>query len=346
MANNAPPVTRDAGPSAARRPASTLASWFPELGALPRAGLLPLQPTPVVRSQLADSLWLKRDDLTASPIGGNKVRALDLLLGEAGPGREVLTAGALGSTHVLTTVAHAKALGARVSVVLWPQELNDVARVVAGRITSEADRVVASGSVAATYLRVFATRTTRDVIWVPAGGTSPLGILGHVEGALELAGQVAAHELPAPRRIVVPLGSGGTAAGLAVGAAIAGLTTQIVGVRVVSRIVANRARVMRLAHRTATLIEQLAPGAGLPSLSPDRFVVDDGFFGDAYARPSPSGDAAAARFQSAHGPLRVDPTYSAKALAGALARCDNEPTLFWLTFDSRWLDGQLRPLRS
>jgi D-cysteine desulfhydrase len=317
---------------------ANLADRFPALASLPRAGLLGALPTPVVPSAVAPALWVKRDDLTALPIGGNKVRALDFLLGGLRPGATVLTAGAAGSTHSLTTVMHARRLGARTAVVRWPQEMNDVARVVARTIEMEADRTYGARSVPGAYWRAWRLRWTGDVRWVPAGGTSPLGMLGHVEAALELASQVAAGECPVPARVVVPLGSGGTAAGLALGLEIAGLPTRVVAVRVVSRIVANRARALRLAARTARLIERLAPGARVPRVSPDRLQVAEGYFGGAYARETSDGRAAAERFRDAHAPARLEPTYTAKSFAGALARCDGQPTLFWLTFDARWLE--------
>ena len=74
---------------------------------------------------------------------------------------------------------------------------------------------------------------------------------------------------PAPDSLVVPLGSGGTAAGLMVGLALAGLPTRVVGVRVVPRLVANRRRVMRLARATAARFAKLA-GVAPPVLDENR----------------------------------------------------------------------------
>ena len=317
-----------------RRP---LFDYFPALEALPRASLLALLPTPVERSPLAAALWIKRDDLTALPIGGNKVRALEFLLGGQIAGAEVVTVGATGSTHALTTVVHARRLGARATVVRWPQVLNPTAEAVSRRIDMEADATFATRSVPAAYLRALAIRLARPVRWVPAGGSSALGVLGHVDAALELAAQVAAGEAPAPARLVVPLGSGGTAAGLALGLELAGLPTCVLGVRVVPRIIANERRVARLAARAGRLIERLAPDSRVPPLDPARLQVVDGHFGGAYGRETDEGRAAAARFRREHTSAALDPTYSAKAFAAALARCDGSPTIFWLTFDARWL---------
>ena len=284
-------------------------------------------------SSLAPGLWVKRDDLSALPLGGNKVRALEFLLGGVRPGEEVLTVGGVGSTHALATAMYAAALDARTTVIRWPQEMHAAAAEVDARIR-EAATVHDASWVGAAYLRAALIRAARPVTYIPAGGTTPLGILGHVESALELAGQVAAGLLPAPARVVLPLGSGGTAAGLMLGFALAGLDTEVIGVQVVPRAVARRGRVRRLVERTLRFIER-AGGSPIGALAFPRFLVERAYYGGAYGREVPAGQSAALRFREAHGGAMLEPTYSAKACAAALARCDERPTLFWVTFDSR-----------
>src|SRR4029434_5777652 len=106
----------------------------------------------------------------------------------------------------------------------------------------------------------------------PLGGSNPLGTLGHVNAALELAAQVDAGQLPHPVRLVVALGSGRTAAGLALGFAIAGMETTVLGVRVGPRIGANRWRVLRLVEQTRQLIARYI-GRAPPAVRGDRLVV-------------------------------------------------------------------------
>jgi len=326
-----------------------LLSRFPALRALPRAELGAF-PSPVERlTGVAEGeLWIKRDDLNAPVCGGNKVRALEFLLGGVRPGDSVVTVGGTGSTHVLCTAVHAARLGARTVAVRWPHDMNPVARAVAELAARECAEVRsawgAADGIARGYL-LSAARRVRGVRahWVPLGGSVPLGVLGHVNAALELAGQVAEGALPHPRRVVVPFGSGGTAAGLALGFAIAGLDTTLVAARVGPRIAVNRARLLRLARRTARLIERLT-GAGAGSLPrPGRVEVAHQFYGGAYGRPLAAGEHAAAILHERAG-LRVDATYGAKALAAALdsarAHAGDGPTLFWLTFDARVLDGR------
>ncbi|HEU4631487.1 MAG TPA: pyridoxal-phosphate dependent enzyme [Gemmatimonadaceae bacterium] len=319
---------------------------FPALGALPRAalGTFPSPVQPLALPDAAGPLWVKRDDLDAPRLGGNKVRALEFLLGAVRPGDLVLTLGGAGSTHVLATAVHAATLGARTRAVRWPHEMNATARAVAAEITRRCEHApldptpVALARLALWRLTVRAGRAER-VHYVPLGGSTPLGVLGHVNAALELADQVAAGELPAPRRIVVPLGSGGTAAGLALGLAAAGLATEVVGARVAPRLGATRGRVLRLAAATRRYARRIA-GVRLPPPAAVRVVHDA--YGGAYGRELPAAARAAALLHDELG-IRLDATYSAKAAAAALAlaRETPDPTLFWLTFDARWLgDGE------
>ena len=282
-------------------------------------------------------LLVKRDDLSAPSPGGNKVRALELLLAGAGPGLVLLTVGSTGSTHALALAEHGARLGTRTQVITWPQETHAVAEATARRLGALAE-VTAAGSVATAYLRAALRRLRGRMHWIPAGGSVPLGAIGHVDAALELGEQLARMRLRAPDVLVVPLGSGGTAAGLLVGLALAGLATRVVGVRVVPRVVANRARVLRLAGRTRTLLARLT-GEELPALDAGRLEVVDDAYGGAYGRETSAGRGASDSLRDAGGPP-LDPTYSAKALGVALHRARRAPAecvLFWLTFDGRWL---------
>lgn len=290
-------------------------------------------PTPIERIALPShhgDLWIKRDDLGADTLGGNKVRALEVLLGGLQPDEHVGTLGPRGSTHALATAVHAGRLGARVSVVAWPQPETPVTAAIwrATRAHADARSVpMVLAPLAAMWLRIRSDR------WIPLGGSSAAGTLGHVSAALELAEQIAAGTMPEPARIVVALGSGGTAAGLALGAALAGLRTEIVAIRVGPRIASHARRVRSLAAGAAALIRRAGGSVTVGRL--DVRVVH-AFYGGAYGRVTRAGSAATTALESAHG-IRLDPTYTAKAFAGALAESGAGPTLFWNTFDARAL---------
>lgn len=282
-------------------------------------------------------LLVKRDDLTTPTLGGNKARALELLLAGAGPDDTLLTVGATGSTHALSVAHFGARLGARTRVLTWPQEDHAVARATSQRLRTLA-RVERSRSPVWAFVRAGLRRLERGVRWVPAGGSSALGAIGHVNAAVELADQLAREGTAPPHVLVVPLGSGGTVAGLLVGLALAGLSTTVVGVRVVPRVIANRGHVLRLARRCATLFGRLA-GVPAPTIDESRFVIEEEQYGGAYGRETAASLAAVETVRTMGGPA-LEGTYSAKAFAAALDRARRSPddrVLFWLTFDGRWL---------
>ena len=310
---------------------------YPSLAWVPRVRLGAF-PTAVERLPSAHGeLWIKRDDRSGTPLGGNKVRSLEFLLAGLGPGDEIVTTGARGSTHALATAVYGRALGARVTVVRWPQVMNPEAYQVAAAIRGIAAETRDARSTLGAIGLAALIRLRRGARWIPPGGTSARGALGHVNAALELAEQVSSGRMPAPARIVVPLGSGGTAAGLALGLAIAGMDTIVCCAVVAPRIVANRRRVLSIASRAARFIE-LGTGMKLPRPDPSRIVVDRAQYGGAYGRATTAGSDAARWLLDAAG-IATDATYSAKAFASAMAHAAGErstgPTLFWLTYDAR-----------
>lgn len=307
---------------------------FPALASIPRLSLRS-GPTPVESLEsIAPNLWIKRDDLSALPIGGNKVRSLEFLLAGLNAGDRVATVGSRGSTHALTTAMHGRAHGLRVSVGLWPQQMNPIAEIVydeLGRIASSRTEVF-NPAFAMPWLWWRGLRGDRTV---PPGGTSPLGMLGHVNAALEVVAQVEAGLLPEPRQVVVPLGTGGTATGLALGFAIAGLYPRIVAARVVPSIVGRRSRVLRLADATRALIERKSGERLSISGALNVSVVHD-VYGGAYGRTLARAAELTTRLGNATD-VRLDATYAAKAFTAAIELRRDVPTLFWLTFDGRWM---------
>jgi D-cysteine desulfhydrase len=306
---------------------------FPSLvGRVPHVDL-GVRRTPIDRVEVdGHALLIKRDDLSAPSFGGNKVRALEFLLAGVSADDTVLTVGSTGSTHALATATYARELGANCDVITWPQEENSVSRLVASRLSAIA-RVTHAHSPVDAYVRALLRRIRNRAHWVPAGASSPHGALGSVSAALELASQLQASGDRAAE-IIVPLGSGGTVAGMLVGLSIAEAQTCIRAVRVVPRIIGNRGHVLRLAWQTHALIRRLA-GERIPPLDRQLLTIDHRAFGGAYGRETNEGASAASALNAAGGP-QVDTTYSAKALAVALERNRSDgDVLFWLTFDSR-----------
>lgn len=285
-------------------------------------------------------MWIKRDDLNADDLGGNKVRALEFLLAARRGGETVITVGGEGSTHVLATAFHAQRLGIQTSAISWRHDMSDTSLAVAARAVELLGDITISRFALSGLSRALIARWAAPGRYIPLGGSSPRGILGHVNAGLEFAEQIARAEVPLPDAVVVPLGSGGTAAGLALGFNIAKLKTVVVGARVGPRAGANRWRVLRLARATSSLITRLT-GERLARLSTPSVTVVHDVYGGGYGRPSVQGISAAKAMQRFRG-LRLDATYSAKAFAAALAlaRKPKSRILFWLTFDARWMEEE------
>ncbi len=95
---------------------------FPALASVARVKL-GLFPTPVAHlTRVSSQLWIKRDDLCGEPMGGNKLRALEFLLGDVKRDEEIVTVGSVGSTHALAVATYGKRVGARVRIGRWKQE--------------------------------------------------------------------------------------------------------------------------------------------------------------------------------------------------------------------------------
>jgi 1-aminocyclopropane-1-carboxylate deaminase/D-cysteine desulfhydrase-like pyridoxal-dependent ACC family enzyme len=247
------------------------------------------------------------------------VRKLEHLLAIAARrGGVVLTSGATGSHHVLATAIHARRLGLDVEAVRFPQPETPHTAEMAAAATAAGVRFHDAGTSAAMPF-VLARRWVQLVTGeqpatlVTPGGSTPVGVLGYVGAGIELA---ATSDLPEPDEIVVALGSGGSAVGLALGVALAGWRrTKVVAVRVADRIVTNRPVLAGIERGVRAL---LALGGAFPPRT--HWTIDGGWFGAGYGHPLPAASAAARRARDLG--IESEPTYTAKALAAAFARVD------------------------
>ncbi len=293
----------------------------------------PLEPHPALADALGlETLMVKRDDRNGAVFGGNKLRALEWLLPVAGP--RIVTMGGYGSTWCAALATATRGTGQRAEVALFPQPwtaavAGALSATVAGAGVHLAARRWQLPWVLARAWR--AARAGGPVTWLPAGGSTPLATLGSVNALLESARQQAATGAPRPGAIVVPYGSGGTAAGLLVGARMLGWDTTIVAVRVSDPWFTTRRRLLRLADRTAALLAR--HGAPTP-LGNAGLLLNAEQLGAGYGHATAAGAEAAECFSAAGIPLDV--TYSAKACAALRGLAASFRHLwFWHTFDPR-----------
>ncbi|WP_330231440.1 pyridoxal-phosphate dependent enzyme [Nocardia sp. NBC_00508] len=305
-------------------------------------------PTPVRRCDLgtATDLWCKDESgYGDGGWGGNKVRKLEWLLPEARRrgARTILTVGGTGTNWGLATALYGRAHGIDTALALVDQPVDDHVRAQLRRLESSGATLHFTHSklrtlLAAPWLYLRHLRGGKRPYFLPAGGSSPIGALGYVEAAYELAAQIAAGELPEPTHIVTAVGSGGTAAGLALGLRLAGLRTRVVGVVVNDTLPLDAAHVVRLAERTENLLRSRGARFTPTGLRPEDVTMTTDWLGPGYGHTTTAARDAEQRAAAAG--LQLEPVYTAKALAALLhmdatAAFGAGPVLFLDTYGPR-----------
>jgi D-cysteine desulfhydrase len=220
---------------------------------------------------------------------------------------------------VHATAVHAARLGLSVEAIRFPQPLTPHVEEMDAAfrtLTNVTETAVPHSHVMPFVLiaRRIAVERAGGYAVLP-GATSPLGVLGYVSAGLELAETFAANGWAPPDDVVVALGSGGTAVGLALGLALAGWDrTDVVGVRVADAIATNHA-VLSVHAGPARAV--LAAGGWFGTARP-HLVIEPGYFGPGYGEPTPVGERATE--EAATMGYAMEPTYTAKAFAAALDR--------------------------
>ncbi|HSK00025.1 MAG TPA: pyridoxal-phosphate dependent enzyme [Kofleriaceae bacterium] len=318
-----------------------LARHLPRLAA--RIPWLPLGdwPTPLERLELAGgAVWIKREGASSPRYGGNKVRTLEPWLGHArqAGAHRIWAIGAFGSNHTIATALHAPA-GLEVGAIVFPQPASPWAIENCGALLAAGASIVRLHNVVELpFAALRVARRDRGAILMPPGGATPIGTFGPAAAVFELAEQLAAGAAPPPRRIVLPVGSTCTTAGLVVGLLLA----HAAGIWRWPLPLVHAVRVTRCPVTSALVVGELAArtlaraaALGGPRVASSRgellarFVVDRREIGAGYGRVTPRARAAIAAWT---GP-RLDGVYSGKAAAALLRlhRAGLGPLLFWAT---------------
>ncbi|KAK3268402.1 hypothetical protein CYMTET_23093 [Cymbomonas tetramitiformis] len=198
-------------------------------------------PTPVhrcaVRLESADTaprsvtFWVKREDLCSDVYGGNKVRTLQHQLAsceahaETNPGAKFIVVGSGGSNQILATTVHGlRTFGLRPQAIWLQEDAPDMDNTLNMLSTLSFPTAYIPWSQPVAMLRallgaLFGAGSIDKV--VNLGGNSVNGVLGQMAGALELAEQVTAGELPDVDALYLPVGSSCTLTGLILGVVLA-----------------------------------------------------------------------------------------------------------------------------
>ncbi|MCF2530491.1 1-aminocyclopropane-1-carboxylate deaminase/D-cysteine desulfhydrase [Yinghuangia soli] len=284
----------------------------------------PVAPLPGLADGPAD-VWIKDESGYGDIAGGNKVRKLEWIIPDALARRSpaILTFGALGTNHGLATARYARAHGLGCALALVDQPIDDHVRLQLERLEASGAVVHRTRTVARTYAAApwlmmrhgaFREGRFRPAYLLPTGGSSPVGVLGYVEAGLEIATQVSAGLLPEPSYVVLPVGSGGTAAGLALGLRFAGLRTRVLGIVVNDQLTLDAKTIVGLANKTARLLRKRTGNFTIAGLQPEDVTLRRDWLGPGYGHPTPAAEQLVRTSAAADGPV-LEPVYTAKALA-------------------------------
>lgn len=278
--------------------------------------------------------------------GGNKIRKLEWILPDARrrSARTLLTVGGLGTNWGLAAALYAREQGLSTALALIDQPVDDHVRAQLLRLrrtgaTLHFTRTKRRTVAAAPWLFLRHSTGCRLPYYLPAGGSTPLGALGYVEAAFELAAQVDSGELPEPSHVVTAVGSGGTAAGLALGLRLAGLRSRVVGVVVNDTLRLDAPGIVALAERTERLLRKRGADVPRTGLMADDVTMVRDWLGTGYGHATPEA-LGAMSLAAAASSLDLEPVYTGKALAALLEMADDGrlepgPVLFLNTYGPR-----------
>lgn len=311
--------------------------------ALPRVSLASL-PTPVRRATLElasgkRDVLIKEDNRSGELYGGNKVRKLEYLLGRARArnARTIATFGTAGSHHALATALYARQQGFEPVAFLSHQaHTQDVAAVLNTHIACGTEIVRYGGSRERRIATLRKHLRGRRAQIIPTGGSSWLGTVGFIDAALELAAQVRCGDCERPDRIYVATGTMGTAVGLALGLALAGLDLPVHAVRISHPSITNEDKLERLAVKTLAMLRRHDPGIPGDLVERMHLTLRHEFFGDGYAQTNAATERAIELARRDLN-LKLEVTYTGKAMAALLAdlrdpSCRRMIPLFWQSY--------------
>jgi D-cysteine desulfhydrase len=285
-------------------------------------------PTPLERlertgEQLGVELLVKRDDQTGTELSGNKVRKLEFLLAEArARGCDtVITCGGQQSNHCRATALASARIGMASHLLLRTADPGQppapTANILLDRLAGAAIQWISMAEWARRdqLMAEAAARLEREgrrPYVIPEGGSNAVGAWGYVRAVVEELDPELAALPERPTAVVYACGSGGTGAGLVLGAALCRWRER--GIRVVGiNVCDDRDYFVRAIGRTCAEFGRAAPGA--PAIADADIEIADGYVGLGYGRSRPEELRELAALARREG-LVLDPVYTGKAYYG------------------------------
>jgi len=293
-------------------------------------------PTPIEElNALSDLLagpriFIKRDDLTGLGMGGNKTRKLEYLLSDAvSKGcKTLITTGAIQSNHCRQVAAAAAKLGLSCILVLAGEEPDRYQGNLILDMLSGAEIVFTEKNKRdQTLAEVFEKASTegKSPYLIPYGGSNAIGALGYYYAMRELLQQGLD-----PDWVVFASSSGGTQAGLVIGARQYGYSGKLLGISIEHSSSVFSDQIAQVANQAAELLQCDC------SVTPDDILINDQYCLAGYGVIT-AAEIEAISFFARHGGILLDPVYTGRAAAGLLDLIRNgyfkpsDKILFWHT---------------
>ena len=312
------------------------------IGSLARFPLAQL-PTPIEelkslsRELGGPELLIKRDDQTGLALGGNKTRKLEFLVGQAlEQGADTLvTAGAAQSNHCRQTAAAAARAGLRCELLLngTKPELPTGNLLLDELLGARIHWIQPSERVA--KLRELPDQLRKEgrkPYVIPVGGSNGVGATGYVLAMIELVEQLDGIKRCIDH-VVFASSSGGTQAGIVVGAKVTGFAGKLHGVSIDK----DDRGGARYEPELADIANETAKYIGFDAqFTAGDFTVEYGYLGGGYGVVSNLEREAIRLFGSREGIL-LDPVYTGRSVGALIdlirkkAFRSDETVLFWHT---------------
>jgi 1-aminocyclopropane-1-carboxylate deaminase/D-cysteine desulfhydrase-like pyridoxal-dependent ACC family enzyme len=318
-------------------------------------------PTPILHAESLGqyfhmpNIFIKRDDLTGKILdnnkplfGGNKIRKLEFLLGDAllHGAETIITHGCAGSNHAVATAACAHYLDLNTILILKPQTMSEIVErnlklMHAYRATmlSTPNNEIRSITTISQYIHNKYEHGDFPYV-IPTGGSCPIGVLGYINAAFELKDQIAQGIIPEPDFIYASASSssGATISGLLLGAKAAGLHTKIMGIAIEPEDAHEiKQNIIRLFNEANELLHKLDASFPLYTLTQDEININLACSGTEYGLVTPEGRDAI-KLLKARENIQLDDTYTSKVFDGMIRDIQagninkNAVVLYWHTF--------------
>jgi len=269
-------------------------------------------PTPIQKISFeGKSFFIKRDDFTGMETSGNKIRKLEYLLFQ--PRKEkadvIFTCGGEQSNHARATAFAAASLGMKSKLFLWGKNSSNadgnlfLDKVLGCELRFLSKNEFGNATIIMAEEKLSLEKKGKKVFLIPEGGSSPLGIWGYIHAIEEMQNQNIFKRCNA---IVTASGSGGTTAGLLVGALLYKQDLKIFAVNVLYS-------KEEIKYKIFSLAEQAIKDFRLPvKLDGKRLEILDGYSQEGYKHISDDKLSLIKKF-ARHSGIILDPAYTGKA---------------------------------